>query len=166
MPLELHSCTLHESFILPSLQVNPIIIHPTLSSQLPSSICPQTHTIPGSNQMTVCKLAKMNLILFQKHQHFGCSLLCVFFTAYSASHNSHCFAESEGKHFKVNFQGICIENIIQAPYHKTAPLISVSIMKWQEAGFLNQATAKGYFGRILNLLFLTVRCVRWIYWKY
>lgn len=80
----------------------------------------------------------MNLILFQHHQQFGYSLLCEFFTANSASHDLHCFAESERKHFKVNFPGICIENIIQAPYHETAPLISVSIMKWQEARFLNQ----------------------------
>lgn len=28
------------------------------------------------------------------------------------------------------------------------------------------ATAERYFGRILNLLFPTVKCVRWIYWKY
>lgn len=28
------------------------------------------------------------------------------------------------------------------------------------------AKGKGYFGRILNLLFLPVKCVRWIYWKY
>lgn len=81
--------------------------------------------IPGSNQGNIFKWTKKNLILFWELQLLVYFATHELFTAHVTGHTSSHFAAPEGKHFKVDFRGLCIENVIRAPDHKTASLISI-----------------------------------------